>query len=77
MTDLNQLQADLLARIAAASDLTALEALRVEALGKSGSISELLKGLGKMSPDERREQGPKINGLRDAVATVIAVELAA
>src|SRR5688500_13648625 len=76
MTDLNQLQAGLLTRIEAAQDIPALEAIRVEALGKSGSISELLKSLGKMSPDERREQGPRINGLRDAVATALAVRKA-
>jgi phenylalanyl-tRNA synthetase alpha chain len=72
MTDLSKLQADLTARAAAAPDSGALEALRVEALGKSGSISELLKGLGGMSPDARREQGPLINGLRDAMAAAIA-----
>lgn len=72
MTDLTQLEAELTARIAAAADLAALEAIRVEALGKTGSISELLKTLGKLSPDERREQGPKINGLRDAVSAAIA-----
>ena len=72
MTDLNQLQAELTVRVAAAADLVVLDAVRVEALGKSGSISELLKGLGKMSPDERRDLGPKINGLRDAVAAAIA-----
>jgi phenylalanyl-tRNA synthetase alpha chain len=77
MTDLSKLQADLVGRAAAAADLAALEALRVEALGKTGSISELLKGLGKMSPDERREQGPLINGLRDAVAGAIAERKAA
>jgi phenylalanyl-tRNA synthetase alpha chain len=77
MTDLTQLEADLSARVAAAADLAALETIRVEALGKQGSISELLKSLGKMSPDERREQGPKINGLRDAVAGAIAARKAA
>src|SRR3954468_15223592 len=76
MTDLNTLQADLVGRAAAAKDLAELETLRVEALGKSGSISELLKGLGKMSPDERREQGPAINGARDAVAAAIAARKA-
>ncbi|MFD3265071.1 phenylalanine--tRNA ligase subunit alpha [Phenylobacterium ferrooxidans] len=63
-----KLEADLTAAIAAAPDLTALEAVRVSALGKSGAISDLLKSLGGMSPDERREQGPLINGLRDRVA---------
>ena len=72
MTDLSQLQTDLAARIAAALDLAALDAVRVEALGKTGTISELLKTLGKLTPDERRVEGPLINGLRDAVATAIA-----
>src|SRR3989344_903406 len=77
MTDLTQLEAELTARVGAAADLAALEAIRVEALGKTGSVSELLKTLGKLSPDERREQGPKINGLRDAVSAAIAARKAA
>ena len=40
MTDLSQLEADLSGRIATAPDLATLEAIRVEALGKSGSISD-------------------------------------
>ena len=77
MTDLSILQAELTARVAAAADVAALEAIRVEALGKTGFISELLKTLGRLTPDERREQGPKINGLRDAVAAAIAERKAA
>ena len=72
MTDLNTLEAELSAQIAAAADVAALEAIRVAALGKSGSISGLLKTLGAMSPDERKEAGPAINGLRDRVQTAIA-----
>jgi phenylalanyl-tRNA synthetase alpha chain len=72
MTDLNTLKTDLIAQVEAAPDAAALEAIRIAALGKSGQISELLKSLGKMSPDERREQGPLINGLRDAVASRLA-----
>jgi phenylalanyl-tRNA synthetase alpha chain len=71
MTDLTTLEADLTAAIAAAADVPALEAVRVAALGKSGSISELLKTLGAMSPDERRARGPLINGLRDRVGAAI------
>ena len=70
MTD--SLEADLSARIAGAADLAALEAVRVDALGKTGAISLRLKSLGSMSPDERRMQGPLINGLRDRVAAAIA-----
>ena len=72
MTDLSQLEADLTARIAAAPDPAALDAVRVAALGKSGTVSDLLKTLGAMSPDERRERGPLINGLRDRVAAAVA-----
>ncbi len=72
ITNLDQIEADLSAAVAAAGDLNALEAIRVGALGKSGSISGLLKSLGAMSPDERRERGPQINGLRDRVQASLA-----
>ena len=58
--DINQA----LARIEAAASLDALEALRVEFLGKQGSISALLKTLGGMSPEQRQAEGPKIHALR-------------
>ena len=61
-----------LARIAAAGDLESLERLRVELLGKQGSISALLKSLGGMSGDERQEQGPQIHALRQGVTTALA-----
>ncbi len=71
MTDLTALETDLALQIAAAADVAAIEAIRVAALGKSGSISGLLKSLGGMTPDERREVGPQINGLRDRVAAAL------
>jgi phenylalanyl-tRNA synthetase alpha chain len=61
-----------LARIAEAGNLDALETLRVEFLGKQGSISGLLKTLGAMSADERQSQGPKIHALREHVAAELA-----
>jgi phenylalanyl-tRNA synthetase alpha chain len=67
MTDIRKLEADTLAAIAAAKDEASLETARVAALGKKGSVSELLKTLGTMTPDERKEKGPLINGLKDKV----------
>ena len=67
MTDIAGLETEITAAIAAASDEAALETVRVAALGKSGSVSALLKTLGSMTPDERKVQGPAINGLRDRV----------
>ena len=46
--------------------------VRVSALGKKGAISELLKTLGTMSPEERKQNGPRINGLKDEVSAAIA-----
>jgi phenylalanyl-tRNA synthetase alpha chain len=72
MSDLNSLEQNLLADIAAAGDESALEAVRIAALGKSGSVSALLKTLGAMTPDERKQNGPLINGLKDRVGGAIA-----
>src|SRR6187551_2438204 len=67
MTDISALETEISTAITAAADEAALEAVRVSALGKSGSVTALLKTLGGMSPDERKLQGPAINGLRDRV----------
>jgi phenylalanyl-tRNA synthetase alpha chain len=77
MSDIQTLESQILDSVAGASDEPALEAVRVAALGKKGSVSELLKTLGTMSPDERRENGPLFNGLRDRVSTAIAARKAA
>ena len=72
MTDLETLEGDLLGQVGSASDEASLDAVRVAALGKKGSISDLLKTLGSMTPEERKERGPLINGLRDRVQGAIA-----
>jgi phenylalanyl-tRNA synthetase alpha chain len=72
LNDLNVLQDTLLAQIAAAKDEASVEAVRIAALGKNGSISALLKTLGSMTPAERRESGPLINGLKERVTAAIA-----
>jgi phenylalanyl-tRNA synthetase alpha chain len=72
MSDLTQLEQEILGGVAAAQDEPSLEAVRVAALGKSGSVSALLKTLGAMSPDERKTRGAAINTLKDTVAAAIA-----
>jgi phenylalanyl-tRNA synthetase alpha chain len=71
------LQARFEQQVAAAADLTALDAVRVAALGKSGEITELLKSLGKMDADARAAEGPKIHALREAVNAAIVAKRAA
>lgn len=72
MTDLRTLETELLTAIAAATDEATLEAVRVAALGRNGSISALLKTLGTMSPDERKQQGTAINGVKDSITAAVA-----
>jgi len=71
MSDIKQLESEILGAIGAAGDEAALEAVRVSALGKKGSVSELLKGLGAMSPEERKTAGPAINGLKTLIGEAI------
>ena len=77
MTDLAQLELDLINAIGSAETAAAVEDIRVAALGKSGSISGLLKTLGSMSPEERKEAGPAINGLKARVTDALTARRAA
>lgn len=72
MTDIDQLERSITDAIAAAPDEQAIEAVRVAALGKKGTISERLKTLGAMSPEERQSMGPVINGLKNRVTEALA-----
>ena len=76
MTDLTILEDQISTALADVKTPAELEALRVSSLGKQGSVSGLLKTLGSMNPEERREQGPLINGLRDRVAHAIGARKA-
>ena len=72
--DPDTLRADWTRRIAEADDASALEALRVAALGKAGDVTALLKTMGSLSTEERQERGPKIHALREAVTGAIAAK---
>lgn len=62
---------DWLARIAVAPDAAAVEAIRVAALGKSGTITQKLKALGAMDPEARKHTGAALNVLREAVGDAL------
>ncbi|MEO0410748.1 MAG: phenylalanine--tRNA ligase subunit alpha [Pseudomonadota bacterium] len=72
MTDATQLKTEIEADIAAAKTLDALETTRVGAIGKKGSVSALMKTLGKMTPEERQIEGPKLNALKRDLTDAIA-----
>lgn len=77
MSDIQSLQQQALADIAAAGTPDAVEALRVALLGKSGSITGQLKQLGALPPEQRKVAGEAINAARDAVTAAIAGRRAA
>ena len=72
MADTLLLETEILAAVAAAGDEPELEAVRVAVLGKSGSITALLKTLGTLAPEDRKTQGPLINGLKDRVNAALS-----
>jgi phenylalanyl-tRNA synthetase alpha chain len=70
--NLDALRDELLVEVAVAPDLDALDAVRVAALGRQGRITELMKGLGQVAAEQRRERGQALNVVKDAVAGAIA-----
>ncbi len=71
MSTLQILEDEVVAQVEGAGDEAALEAVRVGVLGKKGTISERMKALGGMGPDERKVAGAALNLLKDKVAYAI------
>ncbi|MDQ7071060.1 MAG: phenylalanine--tRNA ligase subunit alpha [Rhodobacterales bacterium] len=65
-----------LAAIANASDESALEDIRVQAVGKKGEVALKMRELGKMTPEERQIVGPKLNALKGEITSAIAAKKA-
>jgi len=71
VSTISDLQTRALAEISASGDLQQLDDLRVRYLGKKGEITEQLKSLGSMEPDQRRTYGQAVNAARDALNQAI------
>jgi len=69
--DLAALAASTETELAAAADLRALDAVRVGVLGKSGALTALLKGLGAIPADQRKERGAAVNALKNQIEAAI------
>jgi phenylalanyl-tRNA synthetase alpha chain len=76
MTEIETLKGELLAAVAAATDLAALEAVRLDALGKKGRISVQLKTLGGLEAELRKQTGQALNLVKDEVAEAISARQA-
>jgi phenylalanyl-tRNA synthetase alpha chain len=73
---LDTLENSLMADIASAADEPAIEAVRIAAFGKKGTVSEMLKTLGAMTAEERQIKGPVINGLKNRVTEALTARKA-
>lgn len=71
MDKLDQLVQQATAEFAAAADGVLLEQAKARFLGKTGLLTEQLKGLGKLAPDERRTAGAEINRAKDAIEAAL------
>lgn len=71
MTNSETLVSHAVADFAAAADSARLEECKARYLGKDGSLTALLKSLGKLPPDERRAAGVAINRARDEVEAAL------
>jgi phenylalanyl-tRNA synthetase alpha chain len=71
-TDLERIAARAREAVAAAASLAAIEELKVEFLGKKGSITAQLKSLGTLAPDARRDAGARINAVRDEITALMS-----
>ena len=77
MLDLDQVIASSQAEFASIVDPALLEQAKAKYLGKTGSITELLKGLGKLAPEERKSAGAAINRAKEAVESALDARRAA
>jgi phenylalanyl-tRNA synthetase alpha chain len=72
MQDLDAIVGDAAAQFAAAADAAELEQAKARFLGKQGRLTELLKGLGKLAPEAKREAGARINQAKDRIEQLLA-----
>jgi phenylalanyl-tRNA synthetase alpha chain len=68
---LKELQAEALTRIENSNDMKELNEIRIAYLGKKGPITEVLKGMGKLSAEERPKMGALVNVIRDEITSHI------
>src|SRR5260221_10641832 len=73
MENLAALKDTILENVTKAQDLKALDDIRIAELGKQGRVSLLMKSLGTLDPETRKEKGQEYNLLRDAVASALEV----
>ncbi|MGB7543226.1 MAG: phenylalanine--tRNA ligase subunit alpha [Burkholderiales bacterium] len=71
MQDLETIVSEAIAQFSGVGDAAELERIKARYLGKSGVLTEAMKGLGKLAPDARREAGARINVAKDRIEAAL------
>ena len=74
---LEKIRSDFEVKIAAAETLAEIEELRVGYLGKKGELTLVLRGMGKLAPEERPVVGQMVNTIREYMETELGTKLTA
>jgi phenylalanyl-tRNA synthetase alpha chain len=77
MQDVDAIVAEAASQFAAIDDLPQLESAKARYLGKQGALTDLLKGLGKLPPEEKRDRGSRINAAKDEIERLLEQRRAA
>jgi phenylalanyl-tRNA synthetase alpha chain len=71
MEEADRLRDETLGEISRADSLDVLEAIRVAALGRRGRLTELMRSLGALAPEARREAGAALNATKEAITAAL------
>src|SRR4030081_3159601 len=71
MDDLSTIRSETLDAVQQAADLPARATARLAALGRKGSVTGLMKTLGGLAPEERREFGAQVNALKGEIEAAL------
>ena len=71
MTDLDKVVSKAIAEFGGTNDAAELERIKARYLGKSGALAEAMKGLARLAPQTRREEGARVNAAKDRIETAL------
>ncbi|HEX9572207.1 MAG TPA: phenylalanine--tRNA ligase subunit alpha, partial [Burkholderiales bacterium] len=72
MTDLDKVVSKAIAEFGGTGDAAELERIKARYLGKSGALADAMKGLARLAPQTRREEGARVNAAKDRIETALA-----
>ncbi len=75
-TQLNEILQEAKAQLAKAQSLDQVDEARVKVLGKKGALTQILRGMGKLSPEEKKELGQAANKVRNEIETLLGEKMA-